>query len=272
MKVIDCAVTQSDTGQSKSLDNLLGSLKIGRGWSGEAEAQEIVIAAFQQITSNKYFMLRNLHLAGLEMPVPLVLAGPAGIWVLYPSRLRGVFRAKGDSWEKIDDRKQTYTPAEENLLSRTQLLARAVKDFLASHGVMPSQVEPVLVFTNPGIHIETVRPIVRIVLVDALNRFISGIVRSRVIYDQEQVQNIVDLLTIPPDASSDPGADGQGGFAIAAQERMESATANLERFDNAFSKVEKLPFSSRQWVVLGGLILINIIILVAFVVYILFSN
>lgn len=271
MKVIDFSATKGDAGQSKSLDNLLGSIKIGRGWSAEADAQQTVVAAFEQFVNNKYFMLRNLPLPDLEMLVPLVLVGPAGIWVLYPSQLRGVFRANGSNWEKIDDRKQTYMPADENLLTRTDLLAKSVGDFLASNGVTPLQVEPILVFTNPGIHIEAARPLVRIVQVDALNRLISGIARSRMIYDPEQVQTIVDLLTSYYQGLPDPVAFSSIAQAR-AQERIDSATANLDRFDSAFSKVEKLPFSSRQWVVLGGLILINIVVLVAFVVFILFAN
>ncbi|MGW8249006.1 MAG: hypothetical protein ACWGO1_00060 [Anaerolineales bacterium] len=271
MKVIDFAATKSDQDQTRSLENLLGSLKIGRGWSAEAEAQQTVVGAFEQMINNKYFMLRNLPLPDLDMPVPLVLVGPAGIWMLYPSRMRGVYRANGSSWEKIDDRKQSFAPAEENLLIRTEQLARAVREYLASEGMKPLQVEPILVFTNPGIHIEAARPAVRIVQVDALNRFIAGIARSRVIYDPDQVQKMVDLL-----ASYYQGLPETVGFSskaqARAQERIDSATANLDRFDSAFSKVEKLPFSSRQWLLLGGLILINIIVLVAFVVFILFAN
>lgn len=276
MNVIDCTEAQGHTGQSKSLDNLLGSLKIGRGLSQDSSAQGMVISAFQRVVSNKYHMLIDLPLTGLEMPVPLVLVGPPGIWVLHPSGLRGVYRAKGDSWEKIDDRKQTYKPADENLLSQTELQAKAVRDFLVSHGYMHSQVEPVLVFTNPGVHIESARPIVRIVQIDALDRFITGIVQSRVVYEQEQVQQIVNLLTTLAYEASESDADERSSFSITAQERakekIDSASANLDRIDSAFSKVEKLPFSSRQWIVLGGLILVNIIVLVAFVIFILFAN
>lgn len=141
---------------------------------------------------------------------------------------------------------------------------------------MHSQVEPVLVFTNPGVHIESARPIVRIVQIDALDRFITGIVQSRVVYEQEQVQQIVNLLTTLAYEASESDADERSSFSITAQERakekIDSASANLDRIDSAFSKVEKLPFSSRQWIVLGGLILVNIIVLVAFVIFILFAN
>ncbi len=275
MNVIDCTEVQSQDGQSKSRGKIWGSLRVGRGASQDAEAQEMVIAAFQRIVSNKYFMLRNFRLAGSETYVPLVLVGPAGIWVLNSSMLRGVFRAKGDSWEIIDDRKHTYKPADDNLLTSTESMSRAITDFLASHGERQVQIEPVLVFTNPGIHIETVRPIVRIVLIDALDRFIAGIVQSRVLYANEQVQKIVDLFTVPDNDSLDTVTGEQDEFSITsqarAQDRIDSAAAQFERIDSTFSNVERLPFSSRQWMILGGLILINIIILAAFVIYIFFA-
>lgn len=275
MNVIDCTEVQGQDGQSKSRGKIWSSLRLVRGGSQDAAAQEMVIAAFQRMVSNKYFMLRNLQLAGSDIYVPMVLVGPAGIWVINPSMLRGVFRAKGDSWEIIDDRKHSYKPADDNLLTSTESMSRAIVDFLASRGERQMQIEPVLVFTNPGIHIETVRPIVRIVLVDALDRFITGIVQSRVLYDGEQVQKIVDLFTVPDSDSLDPGTGEQNDFSITsqarAQEKIDSAAAQLERIDSTFSNVERLPFSSRQWMILGGLILINIIILAAFVIYILFA-
>ena len=274
MNIIDCDEIRGRGDQSKSPDSFWGSLKLGRGGSQAKDVQEKVIAAFQRFVSNKYFMLRDLQLTGLETRVPLLLVGPAGIWVLNPSPLRGVFRAKGDSWEIIDDRKHTYKPADDNLLASTENMSRAARDFLAAYGERQIRIEPVLVFTNPGIHIETVRPVVRIVLIDALDRFISGIVQSRVIYNGEQVQKIVDLFTAPADDSLEIGA-GEDEFSVTrqarAQERLDSAAAQLERIDNSFSNVERLPFSSRQWLILGGLILINIIILAAFVIYLLFA-
>jgi hypothetical protein len=154
-------------------------------------------------------------------------------------------------------------------------MSREITDLLASHGERQVQIEPVLVFTNPGIHIETVRPIVRIVLIDALDRFISGIVQSRVLYANEQVQKIVDLFTVPDNDSLDTVTGEQDEFSITsqarAQDRIDSAAAQFERIDSTFSNVERLPFSSRQWMILGGLILINIIILAAFVIYIFFA-
>jgi hypothetical protein len=274
MKVIDCAAAQKQKETSRALDGWLNTLKLSGG-SQDAEAQEIVIASFQRLMDNKYFLLRNVILPGLELPLPLLLVGPPGIWAIYPSGLRGVYRAKGDSWEKIDEHQKEFKPTGENLLTRAIILGKAVESRLVEAAFQYPQLEAVVIFTNPGIHIETIRPVVRLVLVDALERFISGVVQGRLVLDPDQVQQVVDLFSAPP--LELPGAaeslpeedkaktDGQKGPFVAGSER-------LEQVDHAFANLEKLPFSSRQWLILGLLIFINVIILAGFVLYLIYAT
>lgn len=275
MKLVDCAVEYAKRGQGKS-PGILSSLKLGRGGSRDPQAESAVIAAFQRMVGNKYFMLRNVAIKGLDGLIPLVLVGPPGTWVLYPSGLRGVYRANGESWEKIDERQQNYKAASENLITKAVQMAEALQEHLRSHGVQYSPVVPVLIFTNPGIHVETLRPVVRIVLIDALDRFISGVTQGRLLNDQEQIESMVDLLTSPPDdrdgQSTELGDPLTSTGLNEADSRGGKGQANIERIDTAFSRVEKLPFSSRQWVVLIVLISINVIVLLAFVIYLVLLN
>ena len=276
MKLIDCTAEYAKRGQGKSIDSILGPLKLGRGWSRDPQAESAVIAAFQRMVGNKYFMLRNVALKGLDGLIPLVLVGPPGVWMLYPSGLRGVYRANGESWEKIDERHQSYKAASENFITKAVQIAEALQEHLRSHGVQYSPVVPVLIFTNPGIHVETLRPVVRIVLIDALDRFISGVTQGRLVNDQEQIESMVDLLTSPPDEKDGQPADEGNTLATTslteADSRSGKGNANIERIDTAFSRVEKLPFSSKQWVVLIVLISINVIVLLAFVIYLVLLN
>ncbi len=279
MKIIDSNVVAETVHSSKSLDDWLNSLKIGRSSSQDLEAQGVVLAVFQRMMDNKHYLLRDVLLEGLEMPIPMTLVGPSGIWVIYPSGLRGVYRTKGDAWEKIDDRQHAYVPTGENLLTRTSIMASTVKSHLAERGIRVPEVEGVVVFTNTGIHVETVRPLIRVVLVDALERFASGILQGRITYDPDQTQNIVDALVsatdeLSEDDESQVGAagDDQASADSAFHKTVKAGSERLDRIDNAFSKLEKAPFNSRQWIILGILMLINILILVGFVLYILFVN
>ncbi len=197
MKIIDCNAVTENVRSPNSLTDWLATLKVGRGASQDIEAQTTVINIFQRVMDHKYYLIQNVSLQGLEMPIPMLLIGPTGIWVIYPSGLRGVFRARGDSWEKIDDRHQSYAPTGENLLTRTSVMSTAVESQLTAYGIQDFQIEPILVFTNPGIHVEATRPIIRVVLVDALERFAAGVVQGRILYDTEQVQQIVDVFVSP---------------------------------------------------------------------------
>ncbi len=275
MKVIDCAVIGKEL-QVKSLDDFLAAFKIKRSWSVDTEAQEIILAAFQRVLDNKFTMLRNVAVDGSPNTIPLILIGLSGVWVLYPSALRGVYRARGDAWEKMDSRQQTYKPSGDNLLTRTERMADAVRAYLAGHGVRDAQVGSALLFTNPGIHVEIVRPVVRVVLIDALDRFITGILQGRLLYDREEVENIVNLFTNPPAKTQKPPEEAEPKPVDSRPDELsdlkKASLERLERIDSTFSKVEKLPFSSRQWLLLGLLIFVNVIILVAFVLFILLTS
>jgi len=278
MKIIDCSAVTESVRSSDTLTDWLATLKIGRSSSQDLEAQEAAINIFQRLIDNKFFLLQNLSIQGLELPVPMVLIGPTGIWVIYASGQRGVFRARGDTWEKIDDRTQSYAPTGENLLTRTSVMSTAVETNLIASGIQAAQIESVLVFTNPGIHVETIRPIIRVVLVDALERFASGVVQGRILYDADHVQQIVDVF-VPPDKIEDDGLvqlseieDSSTDTAGTATPRKIPGSDSLDRFDNTFAKLDKMPFSSRQWLILGILMLVNIVILAAFVIYILIAT
>ena len=71
----------------------------------------------------------------------------------------------------MDDRTQRFKITRPNLLLRTQMMARAVDTYLAVRNFDLASAEAVLVFTDPGIHVDTIRPIIRVVQADALDRY-----------------------------------------------------------------------------------------------------
>ncbi len=62
--------------------------------------------------------------------------------------------------------------------------------------------EFVLVFTNPSIHVDSVRPIVRVVLCDALERFIISISEAAPVISQDLALKAVNLITNPNRATT----------------------------------------------------------------------
>jgi hypothetical protein len=231
-----------------------------------------VIAALGKALNNQYVLLRNVTLEGLSIPIPLVLAGPPGVRIIYASAVRGVYRAKGEGWEKMNDGSKNFSIHRPNLITRTLLMARAVLAYLNNQGQTLPEVEPVIVFTQPGVHVETVRPVVRVVLMDALDRFITGFVQSRGILTPDQIQDIVKLLGGRVDiVETAAGEIERDAFSFREEHlRAPSRLDKIPRGDKMVSRLtSKVPFTTRQVVLLGMLVFINIIVLIALVIILL---
>jgi hypothetical protein len=258
--------------------NLDSLLRTDRSWSQDTEAQEGIIALMQKSLDARYFLLRNVLLEGLEIPIPLVLVGPPGLRLLYVSGARGVFRARDEYWEKLDERSQNYRSSQPNLISRTVLMGKAVDAFLATHVENLPVVEPVLMFSDPGVHVESVHPNVRIVLMDAMERFFTALVQGRPFLSPQQTQMIVSLLSnsmeIPE--NEEGAAQKQDAWSMKDEEKpkrtLPTIDISLPNDEAAVNLVKKVPITNKQWIVLGCMMLVNIALIVGFVIFILFNS
>ncbi len=211
MKLIDHTPFFKD-GQISTTDRLKAIWKYGASWLKEVEAQQVVIAALERGLARGYTLLRNVTLPGLEIEVPLILIGPTGIYVLYVTPLRGTYRARGEEWGPIEG--ESFRPARVNLLRRTARLARAVQVYLQKQGLADlPPVEAALLCSDPGLIVESVRPIVRVVQRDALERFAVSISQARVVLGVDRIQQIINHILNPrppsaarPQASASPSA------------------------------------------------------------------
>ena len=275
MKVIENPAFSSKAATPGKLDEVLSPLKLGRALTPEMEAQEAVIASLERALDNRYVMLRNITLEGLDVPIPLVLIGPPGVSVINPSPARGVFRVKGDVWEQMDSRQELYRSSSPNLVTRTELMAQAVQTFLEGRLPSEAQVEAVLYFSDPGIHVDAVRPVVRIVQVDGMERFLAGLLQTPIYMEKEDVSKIADLFVksmgiIERESSPYPERDA---FSFRDEEiARETLIDRLPRGEGVVRNLNKIPFSGRQWFLLGCMGVVDIIILVAFVILVLMTS
>jgi hypothetical protein len=197
MKIIDQTPFYNENGEISLLDRLKASMQFGKSWWAEMEAQKAVLPVLGKVLDKGYTLLRNISLPGLDTPIPFILVGPSGIYVLYVTPLLGMFRAKGDQWGTISG--NTFKPEKTNLLTRTQHLARAVQIFLQRQGNSDiSDVEAVLLCANPGVHVDSLRPIVRVVMRDALERFAISILQGRLVLRSDRVYDVVNRISNPP--------------------------------------------------------------------------
>jgi len=275
MKVIDLLEESGKTGPTSPLDSVLSSLKLGRDWDQDARAQDWVVDSLAQMLDHSFIMLRNVRLEELDVPIPLILVGPPGIQVIYASALRGIFRAKGDVWEQMDDHQETFKPVLPNMISRALLMARAVESYLKNRYPL-LLIEPVLVFSDPGTHVDTIRPDVRIVLADGLERFCAGLLQSGGRLDRNAIQMLVDLISgTSISEAQDATPFEEDAFSFRDETKGKKTTSLLDRLPSdepITSLINKMPFSTRQWVVLGLMVGFNILLLLAFVLIILLSS
>lgn len=281
MKVFDNSVVGEKGLPPSRLSGVIGSLRLARSLPPDHRAQETVISIMERTLDNRFTLLRNVALEGMEAPLPLILIGPPGIQVIYASSLRGIYRARGDEWDQMDDRQEQYRPALPNLIIQSQQMAQSLQTHLlaqagqiASH-LSQSPVEALIVFTDPGIHVDMIRPSVRIILIDALERFLSNLAQSPPRMEKEEIHKYIGLLARTPESKAQ-NAPIRDAFSFADEfqrhEKTESKALRLPRGERAVSLLNKIPFTNRQWLVLGLLVLLNIIILVGFVVLILLSS
>lgn len=197
MKIIDKTPYLNKNGTIGPLERIQGTFALGTNWYADMQGQNDVIAALGKYLDNKYVLLRNPILPGSQdVRLPLILSGPPGVFLLNVTSVRGMFRAKGEEWGTITS--DHFKPLRPNLVTLTARFSQGLQKFLERQGVINMlTVEPILLATNPGAHVDTVRPLVRVVMSDALERFAVSINQARALLSPEDAQLIIDRLLTP---------------------------------------------------------------------------
>ncbi len=196
MKIIDKTPLLDEKGQLGPVQRVQGMLKFGLGWPNELEAQKAIMTFFDHQLEKGYTLIRNMTLGASGITVPLILLGPAGIFVIHVSYLRGRYEARGNTWNEASG--NGYKPASINLIQRTARMANAVKVFIERQGVkLPISVEPVLIAGNPGLHIESVRPSIKVMMIDGVKSFAAGLATGRPVLSAEAVHEFTERIVEP---------------------------------------------------------------------------
>jgi hypothetical protein len=297
MQVIDHTPYLSEKGELSLLDRLKGTLQFGFSWYPQLEAQRVVITRLGKQLGRRYVLLRNATLPRSEISVPLILVGPPGVYMLYATHQRGMYRAKGDTWGTLEG--DQFRPAAINLLTRTARLARAVHVYLKRQGWEALEtVEPVLIGADPGLHVDSVRPTVRVVLSDAIERFAASLAQARVVLSPESADDIVERLQaarpphqaagssaepaspdpfLPAPVDIEPGPPAEwnpADYEFTFDETVETETeATVELPTAAPARPARKPapqaarrrgMSAKHWLLLGALGLVQACVLLAF--------
>jgi hypothetical protein len=196
MKIIDKTPLLDEKGELGLMQRIQGMLKFGFGWPNELDAQKAIMTFFDRQLEKGYTLIRNMTLGASGITVPLILLGPTGIYVIHVTYLRGRYEARGSSWNEASG--NGYKPASVNLIQRTSRMANAVKAFIERQGIkLPVEIEPVLIAGNPGLHIESVRPAIKVVMIDGIKSFASSLATGRPVMSMEVVHDFADRIVNP---------------------------------------------------------------------------
>jgi hypothetical protein len=196
MKIIDKTPLVNEKGELGVLQRFQGMLKFGFNWPTELEAQKAIVTFFDRQLEKGYTLIRNMTLGASGITVPLILLGPAGIYVIHVTYLRGRYEAKGNSWN--EESGNGFKPASVNLIQQTARMAAAVKAFIERQGVkLPLSIEPVLIAANPGLHIESSKPAVRVMMIDGIKPFATGLASAQRVLSAEAVHEFTERIINP---------------------------------------------------------------------------
>ncbi len=203
MRVIDKTPFQDEQGNISLISRIQGTLKYGLSWYSELEAQKRVIAYLDRVLEKGFVLIRNFTLPGSEIVIPLILIGPGSLSVILVSPIKGQFEAKGAEWNTVTN--GVTAPASRNLIDLVGKLSRAFQKYMQVHNInVPLQPEPVLIASDPGAQIESVRPMVRVVRSDAIKQFANTLSQASPILRTDLITIIADLIIEPQPQTIQP--------------------------------------------------------------------
>jgi hypothetical protein len=233
MKIADRTPFRNESGQIDIFGRMQGTLKFGLNWYAHVKAQDAVIAVLEKILGPEFYLLRNITLPDTEIELPMVLIGPPGIFLINVTNERGVYRARDDEWGTVSGEK--FVPAGINQVQRAVKLGRVLQLYLDRAGYKDTLVvDPVLMASDPGMHIESVRSAARIVMSDALERFAISMNQTRPMFTLAKVVEIARVIVKGP-KKSEP-ADQSSASSIASNpDNSEGLTSQAEDTVPSFS-------------------------------------
>jgi hypothetical protein len=239
---------------------------------------DILIQALNPVLDNRFIMLCEVCLEDQAIEFPVILIGPTGIWPISPSTAKGMYKVYENKWEVLDQASGKYKPLKQNPLAVLLENSHILADRLRTLGIEIPPIEPVVYFSNPGAHVDTNRPAVRIVLADGLSRFITSILKSQVVLVWEDIQMILDDLNCGRESEplTDEIKDAFSLQDLPAPKKPREPT-QLELMSREEPKIvgrlsTYLPFNRKQWALIGLLIVVNIIILLVLVLVVVIST
>lgn len=254
----------------KVIDQIKRLLEIGQT---DEHAEDAVVARFMRGLDNRFTLIHNLQLEGKGEIFPAILVGPAGLFVLNISQVKGFFRAKEESWWEMNKTNQRFKPARPNLIKQSKEYAQKLAQILDAHEKSHPAITPILIFANPGVHVETSNPAIRIVLMDGVDSLIDSMFNSQDVLQATEITYLADAMEIMADPDKAiPMGEGEDFFGRDLRGPEKKAPLTLPDLPIPDKlplqpMYERFGFSKKEWMILAGLLVLTIVVLLGAILY-----
>ena len=275
MIVRDLSEYRAEDGSISIENRIRATIDYGLGWYGDMQAQDFITSRLQKILDNEHTLLRNVPLAGTNLSAPMILLGPQGVRLIHASRIRGIFRAKDEDWQKFDGRLRRFKSTRPNIQLQALSMARGILRYLQAQGFPLPELEAVMIFANPQTHVDMAAPAAKIVLADAIDHFASNLLEMQPIMDQEDIIMVAEALTNPqlpePEPEPEPGMEaeeieGMAEAGVAEGEIFSSEPLMPMETRREFEPVRRIRgLTMRQLALLGAMAFFELLIIGALV-------
>lgn len=283
MKIINKTPFYNEKGEISIVDRAKAMLQFGKSWVDEVEAQTAILPFFEKILGNSFTLLRNIELPEVGINIPFILIGPPGVFVIYVTAIKGTYRARGEEWGTMSS--GTFKPLKPNLLTRVEQMGRVVQRYLERKGFTElPPVESILLCADPAVHVDSQRPIVRIVMRDALERFLTTLTQMPAALDRQTIQEIVDWIVNPPKEEEEEAESAAETEETAPEEEagpvFEEDRPSLNPAASARAEAPTVPpptrpqrprraaLTTKHWIVLGGMFLFWCLLVAVFLFFV----
>ena len=233
----------------------------------DEHAEDATVARFVRGLDNRFIMLRNMQLEHMGEKFPPILVGPSGLVVLNLSQAKGFFRAKDESWWEMNKTNHQFALGRPNLIKQSKDYAQRLGEIMDAHGKSHPEILPILIFANPGVHVETSTPAIRIVLMDGIDSLIDSLLNSAEVLQPTEINYLADSLEIMANPEKAmPMGEGEAFFGRDLYIPKKKAPLKLPDVpiptNLSLPPVEeKLRFSQKQWILLTVLLVLTIVVL-----------
>lgn len=222
MKIIDQTPLIDENGNLGFSQRIQGMLKFGFNWPTELLAQKAIITYFDRNLEKGYTLIRNQTLGQSGIMIPLILIGPAGMFAINIAYLKGRYEAKGEAWNVESGNR--FKPAPVNLIQSTARMARALTVFIERQGIKVLEpIESVLIAADPGFHVESDKPAIRVLMVDGIKPFVTGLSNSMPALRSDSVLDMVERIINPRRPKEKTNPPQPVPVAVPRQERAQVA-------------------------------------------------